>query len=438
LTPAGRLTRSVPAAAAWPVPAQLSGGVSFWLAAYVALLPFQIEPSPDLRLAMADAALFGYLIWRVSSIRLVRGAWSVWHLALVCLFAMGLFVTVSNSGALSRYVFLNKGLGLLTLLVAYAAITSEIGNWWQLRKVLRIFVLSVSFQNIIVMAALLSSYVAGVNFSFINYGNERLSGMMVDPNAYGGLLIVALAFNVVGSTGPIPVTRGFLRVVCDVTLAAGILFTFSRSAWIALGAAWLTFLLFRPKSALRMAAVVSTAIPVLLLFIGLGLLSPQRMLQRQDTIDSRVALIHDSLDQFKAHPLLGMGLGSFRESGGTIVHNTFLWFLADFGLAGAVTFIAFIAWFAMAGFRAYNLAPPEAQPYVLAAVVALVGMLGLSMGIEAFYQRHWWLSFALVGAASAIASKVKKGLPQAGGDIALQAPRSVTSQQLRTLARSRA
>jgi len=172
-----------------------------------------------------------------------------------------------------------------------------------------------------------------------------------------------------------------------------------------------------------MAAVVSTVIPVLLLFIGLGLLSPQRMLQRPGTIDSRVAPIRDSLDQFKEHPLLGMGLGGFRESGRTIVHNTFLWFLADFGLAGVVVFSALIAWFALAGFRAYTLAPPEAQSYVLASLAALVGMLGLSMGIEAFYQRHWWLSFALVGAASAITRKIKTGFPQAGKEIAFrQAP----------------
>jgi hypothetical protein len=72
-------------------------------------------------------------------------------------------------------------------------------------------------------------------------------------------------------------------------------------------------------------------------------------------------------------------------------------------------------------------APPEAQPYVLASLVALVGMLGLSMGIEAFYQRHWWLSFALVGAASAMTSRVKKGF----------LPHLATNHQIRTLARSR-
>jgi hypothetical protein len=103
-----------------------------------------------------------------------------------------------------------------------------------------------------------------------------------------------------------------------------------------------------------------------------------------------------------------------------------------------VVFSAFIAWFALAGFRAHTLAPPEAQPYVLASLVALVGMLGLSMGIEAFYQRHWWLSFALVGAASAITSKVKKGFLPTGEDTAPRLPpRLATKQQVRTLARSR-
>jgi hypothetical protein len=65
-------------------------------------------------------------------------------------------------------------------------------------------------------------------------------------------------------------------------------------------------------------------------------------------------------------------------------------------------------------------------------------MLGLSMGIEAFYQRHWWLTFALVGAASAITSTVKKGFLPAGEETApLQSPRLVTKPQIRTLARSR-
>jgi len=29
-------------------------------------------------------------------------------------------------------------------------------------------------------------------------------------------------------------------------------------------------------------------------------------------------------------------------------------------------------------------------------------MLGLSMGIEAFYQRHWWVVFALIASCFAI------------------------------------
>jgi hypothetical protein len=31
--------------------------------------------------------------------------------------------------------------------------------------------------------------------------------------------------------------------------------------------------------------------------------------------------------------------------------------------------------------------------------MAHTAMLGLAMGIEAFYQRHWWLVFALIASS---------------------------------------
>jgi hypothetical protein len=36
---------------------------------------------------------------------------------------------------------------------------------------------------------------------------------------------------------------------------------------------------------------------------------------------------------------------------------------------------------------------------VLALLLAHAAMLGVAMGIEAFYQRHWWLVMALIASA---------------------------------------
>jgi hypothetical protein len=81
------------------------------------------------------------------------------------------------------------------------------------------------------------------------------------------------------------------------------------------------------------------------------------------------------------------------------VHNTPLWFVVDFGLVGLGVFVGFIAWFYVTGARNYFAMPADVRPYLLGLLAGNSGMLGLSMGIEAFYQRHWWLCFALIGAA---------------------------------------
>ena len=38
-------------------------------------------------------------------------------------------------------------------------------------------------------------------------------------------------------------------------------------------------------------------------------------------------------------------------------------------------------------------------PLALALMLAHTAMFGLAMGIEAFYQRHWWLVFGLIASS---------------------------------------
>ena len=90
---------------------------------------------------------------------------------------------------------------------------------------------------------------------------------------------------------------------------------------------------------------------------------------------------------------------------GTYVHNTAVWFLADFGIAGLAALLGFLGWFLIASWSAYRHAPVDQKPVVLALMMGHALMLGLSMGIEAFYQRHWWLVLALIASSLAIAGR---------------------------------
>jgi O-antigen ligase len=139
------------------------------------------------------------------------------------------------------------------------------------------------------------------------------------------------------------------------------------------------------------------------------------MASRPQQVEGRFELIRDALEQFRQHPLLGGGIGSFRLSEGEVAHNSAMWFLADFGVVGLAVFLGFVAWFFAKGWFAYRFAPERQQPLVLGVLAGHAAMLGLAMGIEAFYQRHWWLVFALIAASYALVRRRVDALSPAWG-----------------------
>ena len=126
------------------------------------------------------------------------------------------------------------------------------------------------------------------------------------------------------------------------------------------------------------------------------------MASRPKQVQQRFDLIHQALHVFVHHPLLGGGLGSFRLAVGEVAHNSVMWFLADFGILGVAAFLAFLAWFFTTAWLAYRFAPGRQKPLALALFLAHVAMIGLAMGIEAFYQRYWWLVLGLIGSAHSL------------------------------------
>ncbi len=402
----GLFQYSAPATAV-PLPAartgQNSGILTFLVGAYAALLPYQVDVTHDMNFAVANCCLFLILLLAPGQLRYRKPAWTVWHLAMILVFAIGTLVSALNTGYLSRYVFLNKDAGLMLLLLSYAAITSAATEWEQVRHILRVFTIGVVSQNVVAVGAFLAAYFYGVDTPLTSYGGLRLSGLMLDPNAYGGLLVLALVICEGASWGPAPLFKGLPLLFCRLTLGLGILFTFSRSAWVSLALALLLLCIVRRQAAVRLALVGLIGAPCLFLLMG------QRFLQffegmagRPEEGDTRFQLIYDALTEFARHPLLGGGLGSFLSVEGTIVHNTTVWFLADFGIVGLIVLLGFLGSFLFRGWFAYQFAPDREKPVMLALLLAHTAMLGLSMGIEALYQMHWWLIMALLGSGYSI------------------------------------
>ncbi len=366
-------------------------------AGYVALLPYLFNVGDRMNFAPADIFLAVAMLTAVSQMRFRPLAWSQCHLGIAFLFVMGSMVAVSRYGDLDRYELLNKDAGLLLPFLSYLLITSVVANWNDLRWVLRIFTLSVVAQNIVALVAFLAAYYWGIATLFTRYEGLRLSGMLLDPNAYGGMLVAALVLCEVGSCGEDPLFKGPTLWVSRSTLTLGILFTFSRSAWVGLGFAISALVLVRPGRAIRLFCSVLITASFVLVVLGPRFLPIFfEMAERPKQVRQRFDLIHEALDSFAQRPFLGGGLGSFRLAAGEIAHNSALWFLADFGLIGLIVFTVFIMWFVKRAWLAYRLAPDNNRPLALALLVAHVGMIGVAMGIEAFYQRHWWMILALI------------------------------------------
>lgn len=378
-------------------------------AAYVILLPIQVETGVGLRFAPSDLVLLLFLLCYLWRIRIVKDAWSVWHFALLLTFAFGNFVSVWENESLSRYVLLSKDIGLLVLLATYLMIVGYAKDWVRFRRLLRLLVASVVWQNAFALAGFVWVKLSGVPIPWLNYESARVSGMLIDPNAYGGLLVLVFAVHTMAVLGKQPLLSGWRVPFATLSLTAGILLTFSRSAWIGLAMVVVVAAWIRPTFALRFLLTAGAAIGSILLVLGREYLTViEAMATRGAQVTSRLDFIRISLERFQESPIFGVGLGTFHEQYGWIVHNTPLWFLTEFGLVGLAVFLGFVLWFFAKGAAARRHAKPEVKPLLFGLLLAHLAMLGLSMGIEALYQRHWWLVMGLLAAGASLVSREQR------------------------------
>jgi len=377
--------------------------ISYLVLGYVALLPYQLQIGDHLNFAVADCFLLGVLLLAPAGIQYRKATWNVWHLAVVLTLLYGAMIAVLRSGTIERYEIFNKCAGLLLPLLSYAAITSAVRDWHDMRQILRMFAIGVIVENLVAVGAFLAAYFFGVSNPFARYGGLRLSGTLLDPNAYGGLLVAAFVVCEGASCGSVRFFPRPMLWVSRLSLGLGILFTFSRSAWIALACALVILCVVCTRAAIRLLGFAALGAPALVLLMGQRF-GPifEEMASRPKQVEGRFELIRSALQAFGEHPLLGGGLGRFRLGVGEIAHNTAMWFLADFGIVGLSVFLAFTGWFFVKGWQAYGLAPLEEKPLVIALLLAHAAMFGLSMGIEAFYQRPWWMVLALIASSHAL------------------------------------
>jgi hypothetical protein len=395
------------------------------MAAYTFLLPVQFDLGGALRIAPADLFVGAYLVLRLPRMRLGRDAWSGWVIMMCGTMLAGIAVALLTADVLTSYAVIQKGAGLVSLVLTFACIVDFcLDDVRRLAWLWRVFLLGV-LANLVLAITVMRLQQAGlVGLSNINLDGVRLSGLLVDPNAFGGLLVVALSVHFSMRAVRAPLVTGLSGAALTVLLPVGLVLTYSRSAWIGMvGAGAVAVWLAGARMFAALGKVVLALALVAAVAASVVLPHASELINRKQTADERVSIIGEAFHEFERQPVLGIGLGVFDERHDIIVHNTTMWFLAELGPLGIVTLFGFLGTFWAKGWRASTRSTGGLRALAIGLLAAHVGMYGVSMGIEAFYQRHWWFVFASLGLCCAYTTRAVPARLSTAGTITTEVER---------------
>jgi O-antigen ligase len=261
------------------------------------------------------------------------------------------------------------------------------------------------------MAAAVLSAAAGV-FALLHLvpggsvlvADGRAKALFQDPNVFGPFLIPA-AFIVIEEIVHPRLLRSSLaaKSLMLAVLVLGVLFSYSRGAWLNLGIGLLvmgTVLTLRRgggRRALALLAVTLAAAGVagaIVVATGSGSFLSERA-GSHDYDTERFNGQRASLRSARKYPF-GAGPGQFEHLAGISAHSTYARALGEQGFPGLIVVLALL--FVTLGFAAGNAARGHSTHGVgsAALLAAWCGLLVSSAFVDTFHWRHLWLVAALI------------------------------------------
>jgi hypothetical protein len=373
------------------------------LLVWVSFLPLQLDTvgALGIRLAPSDLILAG--LTTAAAFRLLKQRPLVPQmddilratLILLGWLCVASISTMLSVGHMATYVVINKLLGFASLVLTYVIVRTTLGPIDMIRQALHWYCIVGSVWNLLGLGGYALWKWGGILSPMIYHphGEDRLQGFLLDPNAYAGFVVsVALVQLAIGAR-PLPGYSTRVAVLNSALLLLGIFLADSRSAWLAMTCGVVALAL---HVALREHRRI--LIPCLLLgtiSVGFLWLSLQSDL-RDNSLVERMDLVHLALASVASSPLWGSGLG-WHDS---LIHSTYLWLLAETGLIGFMLLGTFLIGLYIRIRIAWNSADSQTLQVGLAGVAVLGGWMGLMIGLESLYQRHYWYLMAVVCSAS--------------------------------------
>lgn len=236
----------------------------------------------------------------------------------------------------------------------------------------------------------------------------RAQGLFKDPNVFGPFLIPAALILLEETLRPrlFRLRRGTSGALLAV-LVIGVVFAYSRAAWLNLAVAVLVMLVvmsLRAESGRRAAGALAVVAVVAGLGGGavvatgsVGFLQERAQVQSYDTV--RFSAQRTGVQLAEEH-VLGVGPGQFEHIQPVSTHSLYVRVLAEQGILGLTTLVALLAGtLVLAG---ANVAAGRDTYGVGSAVLlaAWCGILANSAFVDTLHWRHLWLVAALIWAAA--------------------------------------
>ena len=261
-----------------------------------------------------------------------------------------------------------------------------------------------------ILSAVLASAALFVHFPFHTLligDGERAKGLFKDPNVYGPFLVPIILILAEEILRPrlLRLRRSYM-LVCFLLLVLGVIFSYSRAAWLNLAIGLIVLIavvtLRRPdRRAITLILVVlvgAGAIASAIVVTGsLGFLEQRARLQSYDT--SRFAAQDRGLHVGLEHPF-GLGPGQFEVISPVASHSLYIRSLSEQGVLGLLAIIVLVV-----GTMAFALVSVlrGRDTYGISAAALLAAWCGLvanSFFVDTLHWRHLWLVAALIWAGA--------------------------------------
>jgi hypothetical protein len=347
-------------------------------------------------LAILGGALFVLMHWQKHE--LPQWRYRYFNVALVAaslVLTLSLFIGAARFGW-TDWAVVNRYWGWYILL-AYAGsgalITKDSGTA-ALRILLLTFV-GAATAIAVLEIALLALNNLGLQ-STLPLAPNALQGFSLNHNFFAFQLLMALAAAFVAVRGRT------LRIVLIAVLLAALYFTDSRSGWITASIVLAASIYMNAATFREISVAFVCTLAIVLLVLGVALLFGGNLLGVAPTVivettntQGRLMSILGGWQLFLEHPLLGAGLGAFRNKlimfqsdQPLLIHSTSVWLLAELGVVGLVTF-ATPAVFALVVELRRRYTDSAGQLIAL----CLIAFGVMSLPADMLYQRTFWLLF---------------------------------------------